>query len=148
MATLRAAFRLALESDATLTGLATGGIYDADEMDFTGIGAGQAARETDGVTLKPFLAIRWRAATPFGPYPVGGERETVEVYAYDDGSHGYATVESIISRLKALVHDAYLSASDRDLAHAQWIYASGETPADELGGAACKFCRFSVTTVR
>lgn len=145
MATLRNVFRTTLEADATLSALLTGGIFDASELDYTGQGAMQAPRESDGVQLKPHAVIRWTVSTPIGSsFKVGGEAETVEVYVYQDVD--YDVIESAIIRMKVLLDDVYLTADNRALAHVNKVFTSGEIPAEELGMASSRFVRFTIIT--
>lgn len=145
MATLRQTVKSILQNDATLMALLPGNILDSADMDFTGQGASQAPREADGITLKPHAVIRWSGSNPTGAsYKVGAEAESVEVYVYQDTS--YDVIESAIIRIRQLLHDTYLSTSDRALAHVNKAHISGEMPAEELGNAACKFIRFAIIT--
>ena len=146
MASLHTVFRTTLEADATLTALLTGGIFDAEELDYSGEGAGQAPRQADAVQLKPHAVIRWSGGSPTGAsYKVAGEVESVEVYVYQDV--GYDVIESAILRMRTVLGDRYLSADDRALAHvSKQPFRGPQTTADELGMASCQFVRFFVTT--
>lgn len=143
MATLRAAFKARLVADTALMTLLTGGITDAADTDPDGGSASEAPRETDGIRLKPHAKIRWRAANTFAPQTLGPLRQTVEIYIYQD--RGYATIEAAAKRLKALLHDTYMSADDAKLNHIVLTTISGELPAPEYGDAPLKIVRFSVT---
>lgn len=146
MATLRAAFKAALTGDATLMALLTGGVLDAQDLNFTGEGAYEAPRESDGVRLKPHAVIRWGERSPQGSaIKVRGKLETVEAYVYQDT--GFDVIEGAIIRMESLLCDTYLQTDDRALAHiTEGSFTSGELPAEELGNAACKFVRFFVVT--
>lgn len=145
MATLRNVFRTTLEADATLTALLTGGIFDSSELDYSGEGAMQAPRESDGVQLKPHAVIRWKGSISIGPgIKVGGEAETVEVYVYQDVD--YDVIESAIIRMKYLLDDVYLTADNRALAHVNKDFMSADIPAEELGMASSRFVRFTIIT--
>lgn len=146
MATLRETVKETLADDPTLAAILTGGVEDSEDRGQDGGGADHAPRGVDGVTILPHAVIRWRASNLLPPQQIGAEEGTVEVYVYDDT--GYATIESAISRIKALLNDEYLQVDDRDLAHLRQIYVSGELPADELGGATCMFSRFAFVHVR
>lgn len=146
MATFRQAFKTVLTSDVTISALLTGGIFQSNELDYTGEGASQAPRDTDGVTLKPHAVIHFGERSPRGDArKVRGKLETVEVYVYQDT--GFDVIESAILRMCSLLEDKYLSTTDRALAHiTEESFTSGELPAEELGNAACKFVRFFVVT--
>lgn len=146
MATLHNAFKAVLTSDSTLMALLTGGIFDAAVLDYTGEGASQAPRQSDGVTLKPHAVIRWGAGTPNGSsYKVAGEVESVEVYVYQDT--GYDVIESAILRMRTLLGDRYLTTDDRALAHVLKTPFKGPQITEEaLGMAACQFDRFFINT--
>ena len=146
MAGLRQVFRTTLENDASLGALLTGGIFDAEELDYTGESASSAPREADGVTLKPHAVIRWGSGSPSGnAYKVAGELETVEVYVYQDT--GYDVIERAILRMRTVLGDQYLAADDRALAHvSKQPFKGPQTVDDALEMAACQFVRFLVTT--
>lgn len=145
MATLRAKVKAVLTSDVTLMALLPGSILDAEVLDYSGEGSSQAPREADGVTLKTHAVIRWGSVSPNGSgLKIGDEAETFEIYVYQDV--GFDVIESVLIKIKKLLHDTYLTTDDRALAHVIKIFTSGEMPAEELGNAACRFVRFAVIT--
>lgn len=146
MATLRATVKSTLTNDEDWEELLTGGTFDAADFDREGMSLDNIPTVSGGVRIDPFAVIRWRSSNPFGPFPVSAEQQSFEVYIYDD--LGYTTIEQAVSLAKSLLHDVYLTADDRALAHVIYTFISGEVPADELGGAPCQFIRFSVNHIR
>ena len=152
MATLRDAFQAWVEADPVVQAQLTGGIFDASEMDYGGESASQAPREPepDGVTIIPHAVIRWRGSGEYPPYRVGSERETVEVYVYQDTD--YSIIDAVVNSLRLRQHNdgfgTYLEADDRALAHLNFAQISGEIPAEELGYTPCRFIRFYFIQVR
>lgn len=146
MPTLREVVKNTLEADVILTGILPGGIFDASELPQDGGGASSAPRQSDGVRINPYAIIRWGNSAGYPPHKVYAEQGSVEIYFYQDT--GYAIIEQAISRVKALLNDVYLEASDRVLAHVSFAFNSREVPADELGGAPCQFSRYSIIHVR
>lgn len=145
MTTLRATVKATLQANAPLMALLVGGVLDASVLDFTGEGASQAPRDTDGVTLLTHAVIRWGEVSPNGSSrKIADEAETFEIYVYQDT--GFDVIESALIKIKKLLHDTYLSTDDRALAHVNRVFTSGEMPAEELGNAACRFVRFAVIT--
>jgi hypothetical protein len=148
MATLRETVRTRLETNAALMAEFTGGVFDRDEVFREGAAPNAPRDPADGITLLPFICIGWQPSTALqGEIPkLRAERETVEIYFYDDV--GYARIERGIGLVKDDLHDQYLSANDRGIAHFQYTYTSGEVSAQELGGAPSRFSRYIATTVR
>ena len=145
MATLRESLKARLENDSALAALLTGGVLDAADIP-TDSGIDVAPRLSDGVRIAPYAVVRWQASNAYSMLNIGAEQETVEIYCYQHS--GYDTIEAAQGRIKTLLHNAYLDVDDRDLAHVLFAYISGEVPADELGGASCRFSRYVVTGVR
>lgn len=146
MATLRETVKTTLTGDDDWDELLTGGTFDAADFDREGMSLDNIPTVSGGVRIAPFAVIRWRASNPFGPFPVDAEQQSFEVYIYAD--IGYAAIEQAVGLAKSLLHDQYLTADDRALAHVIYTFISGEVPADELGGAPCQFIRFSVNHIR
>lgn len=146
MATLRQTLKTTLEGDATLTAILPGGILDSDDMPQDGGGASSAPRTSDGVQINPFAVIRLGASNAFGSRKVGAERESAEIYFYQDT--GYDLIERAIGRVKTLLHDEYLEGDDRQIAHFLYTFSSQEVPADELGEVPCRFSRYQINTIR
>jgi hypothetical protein len=132
----------------------TGGIYDSEDMDTSGWSADDAARESDGVRLKPFAVVRFKSTNPFGPRGVEAERGSVEIYCYADS--GVDTLDSAIGMIKTLLnrHSGkkigrfFWGTSNRSLAHLVFDHASGAIPAEEFGGCPSMFIRFMLTQTR
>lgn len=147
MATLREAIYSTLSGDSALAGLLVGGVLKAEGFKPRGGGISQAPRAADGVAIQPFAVIVWGASQAMGPImQIGAEVERLEVYVYQHA--GFEVIDPAINRIKALLHDQYFDASDRALAHSAFQYISGETVAEELLGASCRFIRFYVYQIR
>ncbi len=145
MATMKALIKSILSGDSALSSTLTGGVEDVNDWDIGDDGANDAPRDDDGVTLLPHAKIRWRSADAFGPFQIQAERQSVEIYVYQD--NGYSTIDSAVRRIKALLHDKYLhDADDRLLVHLRHAFTSGELVAIEYGYAPMAFIRFSVIT--
>lgn len=143
MSVLRTAFKEALEADATLNALLPGGIFDAEEMDFTGQGSTQIPRDpVDGITVLAHAIIRWRDDISYMPYRLGAAQATVEVYVYQDT--GYLVIEAAINRIRLTWHDRYLTADDQKIAHFSFVSKSGEVPAQSSAYPPARFIRFSI----
>ena len=78
---------------------------------------------------------------------LAAERQAVEIYVYADMG-GYAITDQAATRIKALLHNAYIDAEDRQIAHSTFSFLSGEIPAEELGGLPMQFVRFHVNYIR
>lgn len=143
---LREEFKALLKTDDALNAILTGGIEDAQDRPQDGGGQGSVPRESDGVTILPHAVIRWGPDTEYPPIQIGAELGTVEVYLYQDT--GYDAIEAAISRMKSLLNHRYMQVDDREFVHVRQIFVSGETVADELGGAPTRFVRYAVVHVR
>ncbi len=146
MATLADAVKALLNADATLSDLLTGGVFNASDFTFDGGGADEIPRQANGVLVDPFAIIRFKSIDPKGPYLIGGELQSIEIYIYDNV--GYTTIEASISRIKTLLHNTYIDADDRSLVFLILGHISGEGNAEEFGNIPFKFIRFMNTQVR
>ena len=133
MATQRNALRTYLEADGTLTGVLTGGIYDASELDRNGLSPLDLSTDSVG-RMQPVMVIRWRGASA-KEIIRHSERRFVEFYFYDDS--GYANIESAKARLKALLDGYNLGGTqDAKMNTFHWVNDLGEFVAEEYEGAA------------
>jgi len=140
MAKLREAVVTLLTSDATLSALLTGGVFNAEDFSFDGGGADEIPYAVDGITIKPFAIVRFQESTTIAPVKVRAELQSVEIYVY--ANVAYVTIDSAISRIKTLLNFKDVVADDRDLAYLHDPFTSKEFDAPEIGGASCKFVRF------
>jgi hypothetical protein len=150
MATLRQAVLSMLEYDGVLSTLLTGGVFQADDIDQLDAGGYEwVPKEPDSVRVQPFALIRWKASTPLQAefVSLAAERQALEIYLYADIG-GYALIDQAATRIKFLLHNTYLEAEDRQIAHSTFSFLSGEIPAEELGGLPMKFVRFHVNYIR
>lgn len=148
MGTLRTEIKAALTGNAALMAVLTGGVLDAQDLPHDGGGAGSAPRLADRVQVKPYAVIRWGSDTGYqqDSNALGAGRETFEVYIYQH--KGYDTIEDAVGKIKALLNDQYITATDRAIAHVLYVQTSGELPSKELGMASCKFSRYQVIHIR
>lgn len=149
MAVLRDVLLTTLSADATLAALLTGGVLDVSTMPQDQGGAGSAPRESDGITIMPHARVRFISATPIRParlWRLSPKLHGVEVYLYQP--RGYDSIDAAMRRLETLLHDTYLDADDTRLAHFEFAFESTDLTAEELEGAAMRFCRFTITLVR
>lgn len=142
MATLQDAVIAALESDATLAGLITGGFYDATDFDRDGWTLADVERLPSG-RIKPFATLRWGAERPGGGLNTSG-RLRVDIYFYADA--GQSVIRQAIRRTITLLHLRSFSTTTESVARGQWVPGgTGETVADELGGLPTNSARFDFT---
>lgn len=148
MGTLREEIKTTLTGNAPLNAVLTGGILDAEDLPHDGGGAGSAPRLADTVRVEPYAVIRWGNDTSYqaDSNALGAGRELFEVYIYQH--KGYVTIEQAVGMIKTLLHDQYITATDRAIAHVLYVQTSGELPSKELGMASCKFIRFQVIHIR
>jgi len=146
MANLNETLVTLLSDDATLSALLTGGIHNAEDFSSNGGGSDEIPRKANGVQVNPFAIVRFKSIDPKGPYLIGGELQSIEIYVYDN--IGYVTIESAISRMKVLLHNKYIDADDRSLVFLIMGHISGEGNAEEHGNIPFKFIRFMNTQIR
>lgn len=148
MASLRDTIRLALEGDATLTAILTGGVYDASELDREGLSLSDVSKQADGVRIKPTAVLRWRGSNPTdqSDFIPGVESRFMEVWVYAD--QGYATIDSAIRRIKTLLDLHYFTSDNEGLTYLRWAGDIGEIEAPELGNATADRSRYQIILVR
>lgn len=148
MASLRDTLRLALQADATLTAILTGGIWDAATLDREGLSLADVAKDTNGVRIKPAAVLRFRGSNPTDQSDtiVGAESRFFEVWVYADS--GYATIDSAIRRIKALFDLHYFTSDNEGLTYLRWAGDIGEIEAPELGNATADRSRYQIILVR
>lgn len=123
-ATIPGAVEAALEADATLMAILTGGVY-------TERGDGRApvspadtptAYSTDATSgvkeLLPCCVIRTEAETADGPAWCG-QRTTVRVGVYQ--KEGYTSTAAALNRIRALLHNAFLTLDSGHNLHTYWL---------------------------
>lgn len=148
MGTLRQTLLNLLLNDPTLQGLLPGGILDASTLPDDGGGAGSAPRQAGNVRIQPYAIVRWRATNrmhaDIKKFRAG--QGTVEIYNHQQ--HGYDVIDAAIDREIALLDDAYLQVTDRQLAHLTYAYDSPEIPSKSLGLIPTRFVRFELVDFR
>lgn len=143
--TLQATLRTTLEADVTLTGLLTGGIFDASELPEDGLTPGMTNTPWDAYgVLQPCAVIRWRGQNPYGPHwDLGSERLFFEVYLYGARS----SIDSAADRLNVLLNAVIVVADSRNVR----IKKAGgalEIPTPELGNVNGRMLRFQAVRVQ
>lgn len=146
MATLSETVKTMLEDDGTLMALLYGGIFDAEDLDISGESDSDAPKESDGVRIQPHAVIRWGESTSFSEEAIEAEVGNVEIYVYQH--RGHDVIDAAVNRIKALLNRQLISADDRALAKLSYAMTSREIPAEEFGGAPCKFSRYAVYQIR
>ena len=103
MTTFIAAVRAALEVDATLIAIATGGIWDTEETGRDGL-TPDMIQDADSVVIKPALFLKESTRAEFGEADatIKAERWFLEIYGYQHT--GYATIAAMLDRVKTLLN--------------------------------------------
>jgi hypothetical protein len=109
----RTVIKALLEADATLLAIATGGVYDYDEVGRLGLGRDVAptAYGTNGI-IKPCVVVKGRGPRPTGAVQddvlqVSSTSEVVEIWLYQD--EGYTTIKTMEDRIYTLLHGKQVS---------------------------------------
>lgn len=89
----------ALESDATLAGILTGGIYTGRPIRL-GMGNPNPFDPLSGA-VKPCAYVRYSVATPEG-YGAKFRRQTISIFVYD--SAGVDAIEAAVDRIKTILN--------------------------------------------
>ena len=141
MATMRDALRTALEGDATLVGLLTGGVYDASELGSDG--ALPSSVFSSLALIQPCAVIRWRGEAP-KEIREFTERRYVEIWYYADSS-AVASLEAAKERAKVVLHRQQLSnVTGKGLNYVEFVDSQGEFTAEEYQNAAADMSRYIV----
>lgn len=128
MATLKAATLALLTGDTALVAVFTGGFFDAETLPNDGLTLATISKEANGVTIKPSGLLRWRAANPVRG-PNYAARRFVEIYLYDDVSHGRENIDYAMRRIWELLHKKYISGTNNEgFAYFVWAGDLGEAP--------------------
>ena len=137
-----------LEADATLSALATGGVWDWDETGRMGINRSNTlttAAFTSGI-IKPCLLLKLASSVPFGEIAddsaqLVSVREMLEVWAYQHT--GYSTIKSMLDR-------AYTLLQGKQLGGFSCRFAQKVQPAsrDTEMDASLEYDRYAVITLR
>lgn len=137
---IRADLRETLEADATLTGILTGGIYDASELGVDGLTPEAAPSAFTGARLKPCALIRF--GTMSQTEIVGhSKRRFFQIYFYQQVGHGQIDLAS--ARCRVLLHPHKQFETSGGLFYfTTYVSSGGDMIADELGGVAMSFDRY------
>jgi hypothetical protein len=120
-----------LTGDTALMAIFTGGFFDAKTLPNDGLTMATIPKEANGVTIKPTGVLRWREANPVAG-PNYAARRFVEIYLYDDVSHGRENIDYAMRRVWELLHKKYISGtSNEGFAYFVWVGDLGEVPNDD-----------------
>lgn len=152
MATLRATGLSILNGDVPLVAVFTGLFVDADGLPNRGLTYKTIDKEADGVIIKPSGALRWRGPTPMRG-PDNAAMWMLDVFLYDDASHGRDNIDYAKRRIFDLLHDKYVGDTDNEgFAMFHWTGDLGELPdgadRDDVLTANMDRMRFQVTITR
>jgi len=130
-----------------------GGVFDANDTNQRDWGGYDWAKEIglidDNMQIVPHAKLSWKDSTAFQTeHPaLGAERESVEVYVYDQ--LGYSTIDQAIPIVKQTLHNQFIqNTDDRQIAKAFFVFVSGEMMAEEYHNRPMKFVRFSIVHIR
>ena len=141
--TIRAHLRATLEGDATLTGILTGGIYDASELPQDGLTVSAVPGAFDSLDrVLPCAVIRFREMSETA---ISGHsrRRFAEIYVYQH--RGMDLVDAALARCRALLHPHKQFTTDGgQVYYTTWVDSVGDLVADELDGAAMSRSRYYI----
>lgn len=146
MATLAETVKSMLEDDSQLATLLPGGFFDAEDLDVSGESDADAPKLAGGVLIEPHAVIRWGESTAYSAEAIEAEVGNVEIYVYQQ--RGHATIDSAQTRIKQVLNRQLFFTDDRALVKLSLAMVSREIPAEEFGGASCKFSRYAVYQIR
>jgi hypothetical protein len=128
MASLKATTLALLTADTALVTVFTGGFLDADGLPNDGLTMATIQKEANGVTIKPTGVLRWREANPVAG-PTYAARRFLEIYLYDDVSHGREKIDYAERRIWQLLNKKYIShTANEGFAYFVWVGDLGEVP--------------------
>ena len=150
MATIESDLRTFLEADGTLTGILTGGIYDASELDQNLLTPSTPGLYTSATVpkLKPCLLIRWAEKNP-SEVVDKSRRQFVNFFVYEH--RGYANINAAIGRLFDILNRKKVTVTNGSTRRAHqfhWDGDAGEYVAEELNGAAANRSTYYVDFTR
>lgn len=143
--TIRAKIKGVLEADTTLTGILTGGIYDASELPQDGLTPEAVPGAYSGVRLLPCAVIRF--STRSETQIVGAsKRQFFFIWFYQHV--GYDQIELAMARCRALLHPhVQHKTTGGKVIYTTFVDDDADLVADELDGAAMARSRFYVDYV-
>lgn len=148
----REAVRLLLANDATLTALATNGVWDFDRVMSQGFGTDGITQNvlmgSTGMVILPTVYLNWTSETPIYPIKARAKRAMFEVYFYD--WDGYATIRQMRQRVYDLLHEQRVSFDEPANYYCRQIVAAGDVTNQkdaELGGACFERTRFEARLI-
>ncbi len=139
--------RAALAGDAALAGLLTGGLYSYEQTGRNGISRTMTPEAYDaggGGFLRPCAVVKAgeaRAASAMRD-AVGGLRQKVEVYLYDDGDSGYETITEARDLAVALLDRRWLAGAG----YVRHVGGGDDERDAKLNNAALARVEFEVST--
>ena len=144
MATLKTTVLNLLNNDATL-GIVN--FVDADSLPHDGLTPDNIQTDANGVTIKLQGVLRWRGENPMRG-PEKAVRRFLEIYLYDDPTHGFDNIDTAKRRIWTLLHQKNLGATDNEgLSWSIWVGDVGEQY-DETLRANMDRMRFQIDMTR
>jgi hypothetical protein len=143
MTTLREAVKNVLKTDATLLALATGGIYDAEDVGRKGLTI-ETIRGS-GVAINPAIFLRWTTENRLNPDVLRVQQAFVQIYFYQDV--GFDICRQMRQRVLTLLHQqsvAFDEPSGWYCFALVWVGDVLEQYDDQLGGAHYERSRYQV----
>jgi len=149
MADIQETLRVFLETDGTLPGILTGGIYDALELDQGGLTVRKKPALFDATTgqLKPAALIRWRGLA-------GSEirgltyRQFVHIYFYEQSGH--SNIRAAMQRCFLILDRKQFTGTDESGGPYMFHFVDelGESIAEEFDGAVSNRQTYTVDFTR
>jgi len=137
---MRSAIVAVLQADATLTGLLTGGIYDAGVVGEISRVTTPAAFDEHSEVL-PCALVKLASEAPDGPFPTASVLG-VDLYLYQRA--GYGSIDAAVARIFVLLHRQRVGNGVWQVTHAGDL----RDLRDEALGCALILSRFQVTRLR
>ena len=148
MTTMKEAVREVLENDATFAALATGGIFDANNVGRNGM-TRKKLTVSGQVAMSPGVYITWPTDAPLGQAQktIGAHNIFFDLYCYQD--EGYDITEAMRERALTLFNYTpvtFDTPSDKIMRDIIWAGDVSEQRDDTMGGAAMERSSYQVLT--
>lgn len=144
MTTLRAAVKALLQADTTLTTLATGGIYDGEDVGRQGLTI-DMIREEGEVAISPAIFLRWTTENRLDPDCLHVQQAFLQIYFYQD--YGFDICRQMRQRAFTLLHQQTVPFDEPSgwfIFAMVWVGDVLEQYDDQLGGAHFERSRYQV----
>jgi hypothetical protein len=101
---MRTVFQAAMQADATLSGLLTGGVHTTNEISRQDT---PDAFDANG-EIQPCALVKISSESAFGPRSIGG-RQLINVYLYE--RQGTTNIDAALNALRPLFHNTKVGAA-------------------------------------